>query len=150
MPEKTLREKKIEKDDKASPVKSEKYFEAVGRRKTAIARVRIYGRKGGLLVNEKDYQKYFPAARFQQMILAPLEKTKLVAKIDVTAKVFGGGINSQAEAVRHGLSRALVLFDSNLKSVIKSFGYLRRDPRMVERKKFGLKKSRRAPQWAKR
>jgi len=150
MPEKTLKEKKIEKDDKASPVRSERYFEAVGRRKTAIARVRIYGRKGGLLVNEKDYQKYFPAARFQQMILAPLEKTKLVAKIDVTAKVFGGGINSQAEAVRHGLSRALVLFDSNLKSVIKSFGYLRRDPRMVERKKFGLKKARRAPQWAKR
>ena len=74
------------------------------------------------------------------MVLAPLEKTKLVAKVDVIAKVSGGGVNGQAEAVRHGLARALVLFDPNLKSIIKSFGYLRRDPRMVERKKFGLKK----------
>ncbi len=145
MMEKILKTKKT-----TAGVEKERYFEAVGRRKTATARVRLYNRKGGLLVNEKDGHQYFPVARLWKMVLAPLEKTKLVAKVDVIAKVSGGGVNGQAEAVRHGLARALVLFDPNLKSIIKSFGYLRRDPRMVERKKFGLKKARRAPQWAKR
>jgi len=148
MPEKTLKTEKTTKEIKIP--QKERYFEAVGRRKTAIARVRLYNRKGGVTVNEKDYLKYFPTARLQQMVFSPLEKTKLNNKVDVTAKVSGGGLSSQAEATRHSLSRALILFDSNLKSTLKSFGYLKRDPRMVERKKFGLKKARRAPQWAKR
>ncbi|MDP3052587.1 MAG: 30S ribosomal protein S9 [bacterium] len=149
---KVAKVKKVEKVSKPSPVKvkTDRYFEAVGRRKTAIARVRLYNRAGGVLVNEKDYLKYFPTARLQQMAFSPLEKTKLNGKADVTVRVSGGGMSSQAEAVRHGLSRALVLFDANLKALIKGLGYLKRDPRMVERKKFGLKKARRAPQWAKR
>ncbi len=147
---KVAKVKKVEKVSKTLPVKTDRYFEAVGRRKTAIARVRLYNRAGGVLVNEKDYLKYFPTARLQQMAFSPLEKTKLNGKADVTVRVSGGGMSSQAEAVRHGLSRALVLFDANLKAVIKGLGYLKRDPRMVERKKFGLKKARRAPQWAKR
>ncbi len=142
---------KTEKIKKATTGEDkDRYFEAVGRRKTATARVRLYNRAGSFSINEKDYRQYFPTARLQQMALSPLEKTKLIAKVEVTAKVFGGGVNGQAEAVRHGLSRALVLFDPGLKLAIKSLGFLRRDPRMVERKKFGLKKARRAPQWAKR
>lgn len=140
--------KKITKEIKMP--QKERYFEAVGRRKTAIARVRLYNRKGGVLVNERDYLKYFPTARLQQMVFSPLDKTKLNGNIDVIVRISGGGMSSQAEAARHGLSRALVLFDPNLKSIIKGLGYLKRDPRMVERKKFGLKKARRAPQWAKR
>lgn len=143
-------EKKQEKTKKTIPGEKNRYFEAVGRRKTAVARVRLYHHKGGVMVNEKDCQKYFPIERLRQMVYSPLEKTKLNNKVEVIAKVFGGGLSSQAEALRHGLSRALVLSDPGLKSVIKSAGYLKRDPRMVERKKFGLKKARRAPQWAKR
>jgi small subunit ribosomal protein S9 len=142
---------KIKKEKEVSkPLLKERYFEAVGRRKTAIARVRLYNRKGGVLVNEKDYLKYFPINRLQQMVFSPLEKTKLDGKVNVIVRVSGGGLSSQAEAIRHGLARALILFDLNLKPTLKSFGYLKRDPRMVERKKFGLKKARRAPQWAKR
>ncbi len=148
MLEKIPKTKKAAKEIKIP--QKERYFEAVGRRKTAIARVRLYNHKGGILVNEKDYLKYFPTARLQQMAFSPLEKTKMNDKVDVIVRVSGGGLSGQAEATRHGLSRALVLFDSNLKSIIKGLGYLKRDPRMVERKKFGLKKARRAPQWAKR
>lgn len=138
------------KTKKATTAEKTRYFEAVGRRKTAIARVRLFNHKGGVIVNDKDYQKYFTIPRLRYVVFSPLEKTKLNDKVEVIAKVSGGGMSSQAEAVRHGLSRALVLFDSSLKSVIKGLGYLKRDPRMVERKKFGLKKARRAPQWAKR
>jgi len=150
MPEKILKIKKVEKVGKTSPVKTGRYFEAVGRRKTAVARVRLSNHKGGLKINNKDYLQYFPIFRLQQTAYSPVEKTKLNNKVDVTAQVSGGGLSSQAEAVRHGLARALILFDLNLKPTLKSFGYLKRDPRMVERKKFGLKKARRAPQWAKR
>jgi len=144
MTEKILKTKKVVAGEKGH------YFEAVGRRKTAIARVRLFDRKGGVLVNDKDYQKYFPIARLQYVVQSPLEKTKLTGKVEVVAKVLGGGMSSQAEAVRHGLSRALVIFDASSKAILKSSGYLKRDPRMVERKKYGLKKARRAPQWAKR
>ena len=148
MPGKTVKTKKATKEIKIS--QKERYFEAVGRRKTAVARVRLLNHKGGLKINDKDYLRYFPIFRLQQTAYSPLEKTKLNNKVEVTARVSGGGLSSQAEAVRHGLARALILFDSNLKPTLKSFGYLKRDPRMVERKKFGLKKARRAPQWAKR
>jgi len=141
MVKKTLKEKKEIK---------EKYFEAVGRRKTAVARVRLFVRKGGLTINNKDYRQYFPIFRLQQKAFSPLEKTQLNTKMDAIVKVSGSGPSSQAEAVRHGLARTLILFDPKLKPFLKSFGYLKRDPRMVERKKYGLKKARRAPQWAKR
>jgi small subunit ribosomal protein S9 len=131
-------------------MKKERYFEAVGRRKTAIARVRLFLKKGNLTVNNKDYRQYFRIFRLQQIAFSPIEKIQLNNKVDVTAKVSGGGPSSQAEAVRHGLARTLILFDPKLKSVLKSLGYMKRDPRMVERKKYGLKKARRAPQWAKR
>lgn len=137
--------KKIKKVDK-----TDRYFEAVGRRKTAVARVRVFIRKGGLTINNKDYRQYFPIFRLQQTAFSPLEKTKLNTKLDVIAKVSGSGPSSQAEAVRHGLARSLILFNPALKPVLKSLGYLKRDSRMVERKKYGLKKARRAPQWAKR
>lgn len=145
---KTLKTKKATKEIKIS--QKERYFEAVGRRKTAVARVRVFIRKGGLTINNKDYRQYFPIFRLQQKVFSPLEKTQLNDKLDVIAKVSGSGPSSQAEAVRHGLARSLILFDPNLKPLLKSLGYLKRDPRMVERKKYGLKKARRAPQWAKR
>lgn len=138
------------KTEKTEKIKKDRYFEAVGRRKTAIARVRLFIRKGGLMVNNKDYRQYFRLFRLQQTAFSPLEKTQLSNKSDVSARVSGGGPSSQAEAVRHGLARTLILFDPKLKSVLKSLGYMKRDPRMVERKKYGLKKARRAPQWAKR
>lgn len=142
---KTKKEKEVLK-----PLKIDRYFEAVGRRKTAVARVRFFIRKGGLIINNKDYRQYFPIFRLQQKVFSPLEKTKLDTKLDVIAKVSGSGPSSQAEAVRHGLARSLILFDPTLKPFLKGLGYLKRDSRMVERKKYGLKKARRAPQWAKR
>jgi len=126
------------------------YFESVGRRKTAIARVRLI--KGGreFLVNEKPLDKYFPSLELQQKALSPLQKTDCFDKFKVSVKVRGGGLNAQSEAVRHGVARALVLFNTNFRKILKKAGFLTRDPRMRERKKFGLKRARRAPQWQKR
>lgn len=133
---------------KAKPVK---YFEAIGRRKTAKARVRIFtqGEKT-ILINEKSYQDYFPTKELQQIVLSSLEKMKVLEKFRVLVKVKGGGTTSQAEAVRHGISRALVKFNSEFRKRLRKLGFLTRDPRMRERKKFGLKRARRAPQWSKR
>lgn len=130
----------------------EKYFEGVGRRKTAVARVRFYPSNkedGGFIVNGIDYKKYFPLARFRQYAAEPFRALK-DAKGQAEVKVKGGGVMAQSEAVRLGLARALVKFDPDLKKELRAFGYLTRDPRMVERKKYGLKKARRAPQWTKR
>lgn len=136
----------IKKEDK----KMEKYFEGVGRRKTSVARVRIFEKNKGFNVNDKDLKKYFALSIEQIKAQAPLGALNVKDKFGVSAKVYGGGTNSQSEAVRHGLARALVKFDSSFRKVLSTLGYLRRDPRMVERKKYGLKKARRAPQWAKR
>ena len=131
--------------------KSDKFFEAIGRRKTAIARVRLFA-KGDkeFLINAKPYNIYFPYPYFQKVIQGPLEVVNCPERFKILAKVKGGGSNSQAEAIRHGLSRALVLFNSTLKKKLRKAGFLTRDPRMRERKKFGLKRARRAPQWQKR
>lgn len=134
----------------AKTKQKEIYFEAVGRRKTAIARVRLYTKKTGITVNDKDYKKYFPTMRLQKEAEAPLEKMKISEKLGAVIKVKGGGLSAQAEAVRHGISRALVEFNSEFKKRLRRVGYLTRDSRMVERKKYGLKKARRAPQWKKR
>ena len=146
------KEEKVVKADvkKTAPVKKERYFEAIGRRKTAVARVRLYTKKQGVVVNEKDYADYFSLFRLQKEIMAPFEKMKIGDKLGAVAKVKGGGISSQAEAVRHGISRALVKFNAEFNKRLRRAGYLTRDPRMVERKKYGRHKARRSHQWRKR
>ena len=128
-----------------------RYIEAVGRRKTAIARVRISeASKASYMVNDRELEHLFPTAELQAVIKAPVKEANLDAKFLVTIKTIGGGVHSQAEAVRHGLTRALVEYDEELRKKLKKLGYLKRDPRMKERRKFGLKKARKAPQWSKR
>lgn len=143
---KTVKAKKQEK----TPSQKERYFEAVGRRKTAVARVRLYTKRTSFTVNDKDLEKYFPVLRFQKEAFAPLLKMKISDKLGVSVKVKGGGPSAQAGAIRHGISRALVKFNLEFKKRLRRVGYLTRDARMVERKKPGLKKARRAPQWKKR
>lgn len=132
----------------------ERYFEAVGRRKTATARVRIsVSPKASFVVNGHDAKEYFKTDAERRLILDPVVKGlegKPSAKWGVEVKVQGGGLHSQAEAVRHGLSRALVLSNQELRHDLKALGYLKRDARAKERRKFGLKKARKAPQWSKR
>lgn len=129
----------------------DKYFEGTGRRKTATARVRLYTKGDKTIeVNGMDYTKYFPTKGLQGAALASLDKMKSMDRFKITATVKGGGVNSQAEAVRHGIARALVLFNPDYRKRLRHAGFLTRDPRMKERKKFGLKRARRAPQWSKR
>ncbi len=132
----------------------EKYIEAIGRRKTSTARVRITeSSKTHFLVNGKDAKEYFKTADQRRLILDPMIKglpTGFSKKWSVEVHVSGGGIHSQAEAIRPGLSRALVDSDITLRGGLKTLGFLKRDPRAKERRKFGLKKARKAPQWSKR
>ncbi|OGZ33716.1 MAG: 30S ribosomal protein S9 [Candidatus Portnoybacteria bacterium RIFCSPLOWO2_12_FULL_39_9] len=136
--------------------KPQKYYEAVGRRKTAIARVRLFtcrpfeDEKGKILVNGKPYFEIFSTLELQRIVRAALEKMKSLNRFEASIKVKGGGLKGQAEAIRHGLARTLIIFNPDFRKKLKRAGYLRRDPRMKERKKPGLKKARRAPQWAKR
>ncbi|MBU6500242.1 MAG: 30S ribosomal protein S9 [Patescibacteria group bacterium] len=127
-----------------------RYIEGVGRRKTAIARVRLVGGHGKFGVNGKDSEQYFATKRLRELVLSPLTILKVVDKFDGSVKVSGGGINAQAEAVRLGISRALAENNPDFGVRLHKLGLLTRDARMVERKKYGLKKARRAPQWAKR
>lgn len=149
---KKVKKLKIEVKPKLKPTpKPSRYFEAVGRRKTAVARVRLFTRgEKEFLVNEKPYQVYFPDFELQQITRASLEIMKCFDKFRILAKVKGGGLHAQAEALRQGIARALVLFNPDFRKRLKRAGYLTRDPRMRERKKFGLKRARRAPQWQKR
>jgi len=149
--EKKVAPKKAKVVEKKPTLKPARYFEAVGRRKTAVARVRLFtqGEKV-FLVNLKPYQEYFPTLELQQTVIAPLVKMKCLDRFRGLAKIKGGGIQAQAEAFRHGLARALVLFNPTFRKRLKKAGYLTRDSRMRERKKFGLKRARRAPQWQKR
>lgn len=127
-----------------------KYVEGVGRRKTAVARVRLVSGKGEAKINDKSMDKYFGLARLRDLAVSPLKELNVADKFHMTVKVVGGGVKAQAEAVRHGIARALVEHDAELKPKLRVLGFLTRDPRMVERKKYGLKKARRSPQWAKR
>ncbi len=128
----------------------EKYIEAVGRRKTAVARVRITPSvKSDIKVNNKELHKYFPIDEMQIIAREPLIE-KVGQKFSVTARINGGGIPSQSEALRHGVARALVKWNGDLRKPLKHEGMLKRDPRSKERRKFGLKKARKAPQWSKR
>lgn len=142
--------KKTKSAEKVPETPKERYFEALGRRKTAVASVRLFTKKNGFEVNGKDFEKYFPIVRLQKKITAPLEKMKITDKLGAVIKVKGGGLNAQAEAISLGMSRALVKFNADFRKRLRRFGYLTRDQRMVERKKYGLKKARRAPQWKKR
>ncbi len=128
----------------------ERYIEAVGRRKTATARVRLYpAQKTTYVVNDKKVDEYFPTEQLQKTVRDALTLVKGSA-FKVSAKVMGGGVPSQAEAIRLGIARALVKDDQTNRKELKAAGYLKRDPRMKERKKFGLRSARRAPQWSKR
>ena len=129
--------------------KANRYIEAVGRRKTAIARVRLSAGDGKLVVNGKTGKEYFTLPRLVAAAVAPLKNLQMDA-FDVSAKVSGGGIHAQAEAIRLGVARAIVEKNPEWKKRLRVEGYLTRDSRMVERKKYGLKKARRRPQWAKR
>lgn len=128
----------------------ERYIEATGRRKTSVARVRLYTKGSGIIVNDKEYRTYFPTPALQKIVEAALDTMKLEGKLKISAHITGGGIHSQAEALRHGISRALTEFNGDFRKRLKKLGYLTRDSRMKERRKFGLKKARRAPQWSKR
>ncbi|MFA5165901.1 MAG: 30S ribosomal protein S9 [Candidatus Paceibacterota bacterium] len=136
---------------KAEAADNGKYIEAVGRRKTSTARVRMFstGDKS-ITVNGKDYKDYFRDLVMQTEVVSPLEVMKVSDKYKFTVMVQGGGMHSQAQAVRHGIARALEVFNSEFRKRLKKVGFLTRDSRMRERKKFGLKRARRAPQWAKR
>jgi len=133
-------------------MKKKKYILTIGRRKTARAEVKLYlQEKGEIFVNGKNFTDYFKESFvFQKNVLAPLEITENKGKYKIEVLVKGGGKKAQSEAVRLGISRALVLLNPELKPKLKSTGFLKRDPRAKERKKFGLKRARKAPQWSKR
>lgn len=126
------------------------YYYGTGRRKCSVARVRLTEGNGKITVNGQDIQDYFERAVLQTIVRQPLVATGTEGKYDVFVNVQGGGFSGQAGAVRHGLARALVDADEEFRPVLKKAGYLTRDPRMKERKKYGLKKARKAPQFSKR
>ncbi|MCP6726562.1 MAG: 30S ribosomal protein S9 [Patescibacteria group bacterium] len=155
MPKTSTTKKKTTR--KKAPVKKtvakkpERFIEAVGRRKTAVARVRITPQKTrSFIVNAKGYQEYFQSQQLQNVVMEALDKAHLSQEFAVSVITKGGGMQGQAEATRHGISRALIKFQEDLKAPLKELGFLTRDPRMRERKKFGLKRARRARQWRKR
>ena len=130
-----------------------KYFYATGRRKTSVAKVRVYdkAKEKGITINDKDYKEYFAKNNtLIEKINSPLKLLNFEGKFLISVKVLGGGSNGQAEAVRLGISRALLSMNEDFKKELRANDYLTRDPRKVERKKPGLKKARRAPQWKKR
>ena len=127
------------------------YFYGTGRRKSAIAKVRIYPDDGtAIIVNDKPMEEYFNWLPWQSTVREPFATSGTVGRFRVMAKVTGGGVNAQAEAIRHGIARALVVFDPNLKSSLRRAGFITRDARVKESKKYGLKRARRAPQYTKR
>ncbi len=127
------------------------YIESVGRRKTAVARVRMFSDgKNVFIVNDQDMETYFKTAEQRRVALEAITKSKLTGKFRISVKISGGGLSAQAEAIRHGISRGLLIHDLELRKKLKKAGFLKRDPRSKERRKFGLKKARKSPQWSKR
>ncbi|MBE7092490.1 MAG: 30S ribosomal protein S9 [Clostridiales bacterium] len=125
-------------------------FWGTGRRKKAVARVRLVAGKGAIIVNKRELDTYFGLDTLKNIVRQPLELTETLGKFDVLVNVQGGGFTGQAGAIRHGIARALTKADESLKPALKKAGFLTRDPRMKERKKYGLKAARRAPQFSKR
>ena len=126
------------------------YFYGTGRRKSSVARVRVYPGSGSVIINGKDIDAYFGLETLKLIINQPFAATATEGKFDVVANVAGGGLSGQAGAIRHGIARALLLADETFRAPLKKAGFLTRDPRMKERKKYGLKAARRASQFSKR
>ena len=126
------------------------FFYGTGRRKQSVARVRLYTGTGKVTINGRDIDDYFGLETLKLIVNSPLVLTETAGKFDVVVNVVGGGCSGQAGAIRHGISRALLEYDPNLRPALKKAGFLTRDPRMKERKKYGLKAARRAPQFSKR
>ena len=127
-----------------------KYFYGTGRRKSSVARVRVYENgTGSIIINGRDINDYFGLETLKLIVNQPLVATNMVGKVDVVVTVAGGGVSGQAGAIRHGLSRALLEINAEYRATLKAAGFLTRDPRMKERKKYGLKAARRAPQFSK-
>jgi small subunit ribosomal protein S9 len=134
----------------AKTASKDSYLQAVGRRKTSVARIRLFEVKGAVTVNDKDVASYFPTRELQKIIDEAFKVAGVLETLRTTVHVSGGGIHSQAEAIRHGIARVLIVRDATLRKTVKKAGLLKRDPRAKERRKFGLKKARKAPQWSKR
>lgn len=126
------------------------FFYGTGRRKKSVARVRVYAGSGKITINNRDIDDYFGLETLKLIVRQPLALTGTADKFDIVCNVQGGGVTGQAGAIRHGLSRAFLQYDENLRPALKKAGFLTRDPRMKERKKYGLKAARRAPQFSKR
>ena len=126
------------------------YFYGTGRRKSSVARVRVYNGTGKITINDRDIEEYFGLETLKLIVRQPLALTDTMDKFDIVCRVAGGGVTGQAGAIRHGIARALLRYDEELRSTLKKAGFLTRDPRMKERKKYGLKGARRAPQFSKR
>ena len=126
------------------------FFYGTGRRKSSVARVRLYQGTGKITINDRDIDDYFGLDTLKLIVRQPLTLTDTTEKFDIVCRVNGGGVSGQAGALRHGLSRALLQYDESLRPALKKAGFLTRDPRMKERKKYGLKAARRAPQFSKR
>ncbi len=126
------------------------YFYGTGRRKSSVARVRVYNGTGKITINDRDIDDYFGLETLKLIVRQPLALTGTADKFDIVCRVAGGGVTGQAGAIRHGIARALLQFDGELRGQLKKAGFLTRDPRMKERKKYGLKGARRAPQFSKR
>ena len=126
------------------------YFYGTGRRKKSVARVRVYAGTGKITINDRDIDDYFGLETLKLIVRQPVALTNTAEKFDIVCNVTGGGVTGQAGAIRHGLSRALLQYDESLRPTLKKAGFLTRDPRMKERKKYGLKGARRAPQFSKR
>ena len=129
---------------------SRPYFYGTGRRKSSVARVRVYAGTGKVTINDRDIDDYFGLDTLKLIVNQPLVLTETKEKFDVVCRVNGGGVSGQAGAIRHGIARALLQYDESLRPILKKAGLLTRDPRMKERKKYGLKAARRAPQFSKR
>lgn len=125
-------------------------YQGTGRRKTSVARIRLVPGTGKIVINGRDIDNYFGLETLKTIVRQPLNLTETLATYDVLANVYGGGFTGQAGAIRHGISRALVKADADFRPALKKAGYLTRDPRMKERRKYGLKKARKAPQFSKR
>lgn len=126
------------------------YFYGTGRRKSSVARVRLYSGEGKITINGRDIDDYFGLETLKLIVRQPLALTETAEKFDIVCTVVGGGVTGQAGAIRHGVARALLQYDVELRGALKKAGFLTRDPRMKERKKYGLKGARRAPQFSKR
>ncbi|MEF8847240.1 MAG: 30S ribosomal protein S9 [Candidatus Paceibacterota bacterium] len=149
--EEEVEEEEQEKGEETNEREEKEYYEGVGRRKTSTAVVRLYTKGASkIMINDEPYEEYFPNLEMQETVTDALEEMNTEDKFKVSVMVEGGGLHSQAEAVRHGMARALVDLNPSFKKRLKRVGYLTRDPRMKERKKPGKRGARRSPQWQKR